>query len=155
MLISTGVLVQDTKLIPTKVLAQDADIITLMLSDLPFVRKLDLQQYLYEILGKYGKVLDVLLFTDRYSGFFFGNGMAILNRTIPQEIGYDPDIPYYAPLSHNLDYFGKKQFHAKWRNMPAHCVYCHSEEHVINECEERPQIRCWNCSAIEHVRAKC
>jgi hypothetical protein len=47
MLIVSGVVVQENTLTPTKALAQDAEIVTLLLSDLPFVRKLDLQQNLY------------------------------------------------------------------------------------------------------------
>jgi hypothetical protein len=158
-LIESGVIVQDIKLIPTKAMAQDAEIVTLMLSDLPFVPKLDLQQNLYEILGKYGEVVKFLLFTDRDSGSFFGNGMAILNRTVPQEAvqaeDYDEKVPHYAALTHNLDYHGKKRFHAKWHNMPQHCVYCHSEEHAVADCDERPKIRCWNYHALGHVSVKC
>lgn len=110
-------------------------------------------------MSDYGQVLDVLLFTDPKSGFFFGNGMAVLNTTPPAEVfqhpNYDRAKPYYKQLTHNMDFMGERRFYATWRNMPSYCIYCHDLDHLIDNCNVRPVLKCWKCDGVGHLKSKC
>lgn len=151
--IKEGLLVKSTNttILPCEALDSnqaDLKLVRLSLTHLPLMSESKLLDVLKNNLEKYGAIIDIGIIKEPTTQTFMGTGYAVLNRSNEVEL---------APLTHNIRWDENwDDFHATWIDMPKWCRYCHTEGHVVGECQQLLQrTACYNCKQTGHKAAMC
>lgn len=165
--LASGLLFPQDKLriLPTPALNDEAKIVRLNLTNLPFFAEDEILYGLKRSLKPYGHVLDVGISRERAYHTYIGQGYVVLDTFQPEDAEEK-----YLPLTHNLTWedSSTRGFRATWHNMPRYCTYCHdgTGTHTANDCPEKAprhkrskpspiQPTCWNCASTDHVKKNC
>ncbi|KAG2192875.1 hypothetical protein INT47_006047 [Mucor saturninus] len=128
--------------LPTPALDNDAKIIRLNLSHLPFCHEEEILIGLRKSLNIFGRIVD----------------------------SAEADIPY-ALLTHNVPWWNSpsRGFRATWHDMPPFSTYRHDATgtHIARDCPKtrhhkrtkivpvKVQPKCWECDSTKHLRHAC
>ncbi|SAL97434.1 hypothetical protein [Absidia glauca] len=126
----------------------DLNIVRLSLTRLPLLRESKLLDGLKLSLAKYGSIIDVGIYREQSTQTYMGTGYAILNRSNTKGL---------EPLTHNIAWDDSMAgYYATWEDMPKWCRYCHSEGHLVGECQILlDRTACYNCKQPGHKAAVC
>ncbi|KAJ8662339.1 hypothetical protein O0I10_002033 [Lichtheimia ornata] len=138
-----------SRILPTRPLSENAHIINIRLSNLPFTSREKLADGIRQALAPFGKILDHSILRDQDSHLFMGHGYATLNVSASLD---------FLPLTHTIAWPNSADFfYATWAEMPLHCLHCHRSGHSISSCPSHPSRNrlCWSCGQPGHRAAKC
>lgn len=153
------------RILPIRALREEAKVVRLSLSNIPFMKEEDTLFGLNSRLKQFGKVLDVGLTREKKHQTYIGQGYAVLD--VFQSADAEEK---YTPLNHNISWGPSttRGFRATWHNMPPYCVYCHdgTGNHTAVDCPDKaPRNKrtklntttptCWNCDSTQHLKRDC
>ena len=149
--VTEGITVGGRRLLGSRPLPPDSEVLKVALSDVPLHYSMEeIQQNVADSMSKYGCILDMNLFTTSQGGWFKGRGVVYL------DVGNTSQN--YQDLAHTIPWpSGSESFHATWKSMPVYCRYCHEEGHNISDCpkKRRSVPLCWTCNEPGHIASKC
>ncbi|KAI8989513.1 hypothetical protein BDB01DRAFT_546022 [Pilobolus umbonatus] len=146
-----GIRIDDsTTIMPCSAVQNDAEIINIRLSQLPFLEEADLLEGLLKSLSQYGSLVDIGIYLEPITKTYKCTGYASIDIR-----SRDPKTTF-QPLTHVIPWFENSggSFHAVWKTMVSHCRYCHDEGHVLSDCSKRlANMTCYNCREKGHIAA--
>jgi hypothetical protein len=154
-IIHNGITFSKSKLqvLPCKALDEQSQILKLKLSHLPMFTPEEVLEGLKTSLAIFGTILDIGIAKEQATGFFMGNGYAVLD--VHQQA--DAEIKFQK-LSHQLSWMESTSdfFRATWNNMPTWCRYCHKDGHTKFQCEaSKARVLCYSCQEQGHRSYEC
>jgi hypothetical protein len=120
-------------------------------------------------LSPFGHAVDCGLISG-ISDTFTGRGYAILEapdqRSSDSSSFVTPKLQHSVhwqftqlsirPSARNNDYSDATTVYANWSSMDPYCRYCHSQAHILADCEKRlSSILSYNCNASGHISRLC